>query len=100
MNRKQKRARFEALGGRKGVSERILEIAGEIISLGSYKRAVIGAGQIRVLAEICEADSYWDEKMSIGRGYEERICNGAHKVTFDVYGIATQIPLIEVKEEP
>lgn len=88
MNRKAKRLMFEKLKGRPGISARILEIAKEIVLVDSYKRAIIGAGQIRVLAEIAEADTYWDEKMSNGMRYEERICQGCRKVVFDENGTA------------
>lgn len=88
MNRKAKRARFEAMGGREGLSKRIIEIAHQIAQVDSYKRAIIGAGQIKVLAELAEADTYWDEKMSMGMQYEARICDGYRKVTFDEYGNA------------
>jgi len=99
MNKKQKIAIFNAMGGRVGLSVRILKIAKEIVETDSYKRAIIGAGQLRVLAEIAEADSYWDEKMSIGRQYEERICNGCRKVTFDANGYAEEVKAIPGSEE-
>lgn len=90
MRREQKRKIFESIGGRAGISERILEIAKEIQSVNSYKRAIIGAGQIRFLAEIAQADTYWDEKESIGFAYEERIANGYRKVVFDAHGTALE----------
>lgn len=86
INKKARKDVFDNLGGRAGISERILEIAKEIVAVGSYKRSVIGAGQIRVLAELAEIDTYWDEKMSMGRDYEYRICLGAEKVVFDAWG--------------
>lgn len=88
MKRKAKRARFDAIGGRAGISERIMQIAGQIVAVGSAKRAIIGAGQIRALAEISESDTYWDEKMSYGYQTEQEILNGARKVVFDAYGTA------------
>ena len=86
MNKAQKKARFEAMNGRQGISERIMEIASEIIKVGSYKRAVIGAGQIRLLAELAEADCYWSEKASYGYQVENDISNGARKCTFSCSG--------------
>lgn len=97
MNRAQKRKQFEKLGGRSGISERIIEIANEIVSVNSYKRAIIGAGQMRVLAELAEADTYWDEKMSIGVEYEKRICEGFRKVVFNAHG--TALDRLDIAEE-
>jgi len=91
MNKKEKKDLFDKLKGRPGISLRILEIAKEIVETDSYKRAIIGAGQIRVLAEVAEADCYWDEKMSIGYEYEKRICNGALKVKFNEIGSVIDI---------
>lgn len=98
MNKKCKSAYFDAIGGRPGISQRILEIAKQIVEVDSFKRAVIGAGQIRALAEICEAESYWDEKMSYGYETEKRILSGCRKVTFDVYGSMRGDEPIEAKE--
>jgi hypothetical protein len=86
MNKKAKAARFDAIGGRSGISARVLEIAREIVAEGSYKRAIIGAGQIRALAEVSEADTYWDEKCDYGYQTEQRILNGARKVSFTSEG--------------
>ena len=86
MNRAAKRARFEALGGREGIAKRILEIAKEIVEVNSYKRAVCGAGQMRLLAELCEADNYWDEKASYGHRLESDIANGCRKQSIDANG--------------
>lgn len=86
MNKESKRARFEAMGGRQGIAERILEIAKEIVEVGSYKRAVVGAGQMQHLAELCEADSYWDEKASYGHQVEFDIANGGRKRTINANG--------------
>ena len=86
MHKKMKRKLFEDLGGRAGISERILEIAKEITETDSLKRAIIGAGQIRFLAEACMADTYWDEKEHYGYSTEERIANGSRKVSFDGNG--------------
>ena len=66
MGQQNKFTRFKALGGRSGIADRILEIAKEIVVDNSLKRAVIGAGQLKLLAEICEADDYWGEKARLG----------------------------------
>lgn len=86
MNKKCKEAYFNSIGGRAGVSERVLEIAKQIVDTKSYKRAIIGAGQIRALAEISEVENYWDEKMSYGYETEKRILTGCRKVTFNADG--------------
>lgn len=80
MRREAKRARFEANGGREGLAKRVLEIAKQIVESGSYKRAIAGAGQMRALAEICDADSYWSEKCLFGYSTEHIILNGGRKV--------------------
>lgn len=86
MRKADKQMLFKMVGGREGISKRILELAQEIVSVDSYKRSIIGAGQLRVLAEIAEVDSYWAEKMSIGMQYEQGICKGYLKVVFDANG--------------
>lgn len=67
----RRRKRFQEIG-REGVADRILEIAREIVEANSYKRAVAGAGQMRVLAGIAESESYWSEILSRGELPEER----------------------------
>lgn len=76
MNREAKRAIFDANGGREGLAKRVMEIAKEIIECDSYKRAIAGAGQMRAIAEICEADSCLDEECSYGHRLESEILNG------------------------
>lgn len=66
----KRRERFEKIG-REGVAQRIIQIAREIVEANSYKRAVAGAGQMRVLAGIAECDSYWNEMLSRGEYPEE-----------------------------
>lgn len=71
MNKKLAAKCFKKMGGREGISKRILEIAQDIVESGSYKRAVAGAGQIKVLADIADkADCYWSEKMRSGYNKE------------------------------
>ena len=57
--------------GREKLAIRALEIAREIITDGSYKRAIKGAGQMKVVAKACGFDDYWDEKARIGEINEE-----------------------------
>lgn len=62
---------FQKLGGREGISKRILQIAQEIVDVNSYKRAAAGAGQMQVLAEIAfKGDSYWSEMVMRGASPE------------------------------
>jgi hypothetical protein len=96
MRKEAKRARFDAMGGRTGIAERILEVAKQIVEVDSYKRAVIGAGQIRLLAELCDSDDYWSEKASYGHQVESDIANGCRTCTFDVLG---SIKWDELKKE-
>lgn len=65
-NAKILRAYCEKLG-RKGVAERIIEIAQEVIKKeDAYQSTLRAAGMIRALAIGCKFDSYWDEKQYIG----------------------------------
>lgn len=53
--------------GRKGVAERIIEIAQEIVKgEGAYQSTMRNAGKIRALALGAQTDSYWGEKQGIG----------------------------------
>jgi len=71
MNKETAKKYFKRYGGREGLSKRALQIAQEIIDEGSYKRAIAGAGQLRVLSEISEkADGYWGEMEWRGREKE------------------------------
>lgn len=76
LERKTTRKIFEEFGGRQALAERVLEIAREIIDTNSYKRAIVGAGQIQALADLCESDSYWDEKRFKGYCSERRNISG------------------------
>lgn len=72
MNKKQAAIYFERLGGREGLAKRALQIAEEITKKASYKRAIAGAGQLKVIAEISQkADEYWCE--IVGRGESKEI---------------------------
>ena len=70
MKIKRKRE-YGAIVGRKGLAKRALEIAQEIVDDGSYKRAIRGAGQLKVIADACTFDEYWHEKASEGQHEEE-----------------------------
>lgn len=53
--------------GRKGVAERIIEIAHEIVKgEGAYQSTLRNAGKIRALAMGANIDSYWGEKQAMG----------------------------------
>lgn len=72
MTKKQAHELFEKLGGRKGIAERVLEIAKEIVECNSYKRATAGAGQIALLSLIADkGDCYWSEINNRGHRVEE-----------------------------
>lgn len=70
MNIKEIRGVGELLG-RAGLAERALEIAKEIVADGSYKRAIKGAGQLKVIAGACGFDEYWSGKVAAGESVEE-----------------------------
>lgn len=57
--------------GREKLAIRVLEIAKEIVEDGSYKRAIRGVGQLKVVAMACGYDAYWDEKMTGGEISEQ-----------------------------
>lgn len=77
MNKKQAALFFKKMGGREGLAERALNIANEIVETGSYKRAIAGAGQLQVIAEIAKkADLYWGEVTD--RGYVKEFFYAEH----------------------
>lgn len=62
--------------GRKGVAERIIELAKQIIEgEGAYQETLKLAGEIRMLTVGCKWDTYWDEKQAIGQA---RMLEEAH----------------------
>ena len=56
--------------GREELAKRALDIATEMVTDGSYKRAIKGAGQLKVIADACSYDDYWDEKAGLGHNLE------------------------------
>lgn len=70
MNIADKRKAGEKLG-RKGISQRILLLAQDIVDKGNYKNAVEKGGQISVLIQAATYDKYWTEKANIGIRKEE-----------------------------
>lgn len=66
----EKRKYGEILG-RAGISEKIIELAKDIVKQDSYKNAIEKAGQIKVLVEAASFDCYWDEKAFKGIVKEE-----------------------------
>ena len=67
---KEMRACFKKIGGRKGVSKRAIEICRRVAESGSYREAVFAIGRMARLMQVCRADSYWDEKSSLGKSLE------------------------------
>jgi hypothetical protein len=54
--------------GRRGVAERIIELAQKIVSKeGAYQETLKCAGEIRMLTTGCKWDCYWDEKQMLGQ---------------------------------
>lgn len=52
--------------GRAGVSERIFTLVDEFNKNRSYKNAVVLAGKLKALSQVCKFDGYWDEKCQSG----------------------------------
>lgn len=67
---KEMKSCFEAIGGREGISKRALEICKNVAKSEDLRQAVFVIGRISRLIQVCRADSYWDEKSSIGRELE------------------------------
>lgn len=53
--------------GREELAKRALAIAKQIVEADSYKNAIAGCGRMAILATACNFDSYWAEKMHIGK---------------------------------
>jgi len=62
----RKRRLFEAIGGRAGISATVICEVENFIKNPTYKGAARLAGKLRLLAELCESDEYWKEKMQSG----------------------------------
>ena len=62
----RKRRLFEAIGGRAGISATVICEVENFIKSPSYKGAARLAGKLRLLAELCEGNEYWKEKMQMG----------------------------------
>jgi hypothetical protein len=58
--------KYGKAAGRERIALRIIEICKAIAASENYKDAINAAGHIYALAIACKADSYWEEKMTIG----------------------------------
>jgi hypothetical protein len=58
---------FSKIGGRKGISERAMEICKKVTN---GREAVFAIGRMASLYQVCKADDYWDEKASKGKRLE------------------------------
>lgn len=56
--------------GRRGLSERVLDLTSNFLNNPSYIEAIILIGRMKALAHACNFDSYWQEKMNKGYGLE------------------------------
>ena len=61
-----KRKYWQQVGGRKGLSELVIQEVRRFMKNPTYKEAAKLAGKMRLLAELCESDDYWEEKMLDG----------------------------------
>ena len=71
IRKKDKELFWSKINGRAGLSERIIELVEEFNSNPTYKEVIRLAGRLRLLAEISEIDSYWNEKML--EGYHQEL---------------------------
>jgi len=70
--------KYGAQLGRKGIAERIIELAKEIeVGDGAYQSTLRNAGKIRALCVAAKYDTYWDEKQGIG--YHDMIEEARYK---------------------
>ncbi len=67
---KEMKARFKAIGGRKGVSERAIEICKLVAASGCSRQAVFAIGRMTRLFQVCQEDGYWSEKSHHGKTLE------------------------------
>lgn len=61
---------FKKIGGRKGVSERAIEICKRVAESNCPRMAVFAIGRLARLYQVCKADAYWQEKSFDGRSLE------------------------------
>lgn len=71
--------------GREELAKRALAIAKQIVEADSYKNAIAGCGRMAILATACNFDTYWAEKVSIGKvaEYEQLESYEKHDRWFD-----------------
>lgn len=88
---------FGEIMARKGLAERSLEIAREMVDDGSYKRAIKGAGQLHVIFQACSFDDYWDEKAKAGESFEQlKLANLSDKISA---GTTMTMPCLYCKKD-
>ena len=67
---KEMRTCFEKIGGRKGVSERAIEICKKVAESECPRQAVFAIGRMSRLLQVCKEDDYWLEKANVGKSLE------------------------------
>ena len=61
---------FSTIGGRKGTSERAIEICKKVAKSECPRQAVFAIGRMARLFQLCNADMYWSEKAHMGKTSE------------------------------
>lgn len=61
---------FDKIGGRRGVSERAIEICKRVAESNCPRQAVFAIGRMARLMQVCKADNYWEEKSLHGKTLE------------------------------
>ena len=67
---KEMRECFNKIGGRKGVSERAIEICKLVAKSECPRQAVFAIGRMARLMQVCKEDCYWEEKSIMGKTLE------------------------------
>lgn len=70
--------------GRKGVAERIIELATEIVKQeGAYQSTLRNAGAIRALCVCSKFDCYWEEKQD--HGFNDMVEEASYRQRKDLF---------------
>lgn len=65
--------------GREGLAKLVLEVAKQICESKNYVEVICGAGRIAAIAQACNYDGYWAEKVELGKQNAEWLLNQALK---------------------
>lgn len=76
----KKLKKYGDLKGRENIALEIIKICEEVAKEKHYINAIIAAGRIKALAQACDFDEYWREKISTG--YHRQLVS-AHRALRD-----------------